>query len=1011
MIFERHSNRLTNELTYKETHMIRKKTLWLMWLCCLLPLYVQCQTEQVHPTPIADEGAWCWFADPRALHHESRDGRINKSYVGYIDRHGNIKAMQYDFRTGQQEEILIRSYFQPDDHNNPTFLVLPDERVMVFYSRHTDEPCFYYRITRLPGDLTTLGKEQVIATENNTTYPSPFLLSDDPTHIYLCWRGIGWHPTIARLTLPDADDRVQVDWGPFQLVQSTGARPYAKYVSNGKDKIYLSYTTGHPDNEYPNFLYLNVVDIRRGCLTDIRGNVLSTIADGPLAVDKRADYGERFPWALVDASTERDWVWQVALDGEERPVIAMTRISEDKASHDYYYARWTGNEWKKSWVAHGGGHFHRTTGLELCYSGGMAIDPADVHQLYASVPVEGHFGKVYEIVKYTLDDEGRVTSTEPLTTHSTKDNARPFVLPGSEGTPLRVVWMQGDYYDWIVSRDHPLGYNTGIYSDFAGFADSTQALHYSDETLAFHPDRPFAIELTLTPDTANYGGCLLQLGNLSYHLDARTLKPEVRYQGQRFVSTNVLGTADSWQQQPRGTNGDWYAPQRFTRFRLKLVYADGQLSTYINDALDQRITLVEAAPLSEAKWPTCLVEAGKGYSQTSVNTTVFRNSSLLTRGKWQYIAYYDAEGYLTLGKRKLDHNEWTLHRTQYRGNVKDAHNVISMMMDGEGYLHLSFDHHGHPLNYCRSLKPYSLELGDKQPMTEVDEGNVTYPEFYLLAGGDLLFAYRSGSSGRGNLVLNRYILKEHKWVRVQDVLIDGEEKRNAYWQFYVDERGTIHLSWVWRETWMVETNHDLCYACSYDNGVTWQKSNGEVYELPIKASNAEYACRIPQNSELINQTSMSADAEGHPYIATYWRSRESDVPQYRLVWFDGRSWKQSQVSQRTTPFSLKGGGTKMIPIARPRIVVDGKEAFYIFRDEERGSKVSMAHTDDIDGGVWTLSDLTDFPVDAWEPSHDTELWKSQKRLHIFVQHTKQGDGERTVAFEAQPVYVLEVLSR
>ena len=220
MTFERHPNRLTNELTYKETHMIRKKTLWTMWLCCLLPLYVQCQTAQPHPTPIADEGAWCWFADPRALHHESRDGRINKSYVGYIDRHGNIKAMQYDFRTGQQEEILIRSYFQPDDHNNPTFLVLPDERVMVFYSRHTDEPCFYYRITRLPGDLTTLGKEQVIATENNTTYPSPFLLSDDPTHIYLCWRGIGWHPTIARLTLPDADDRVQVDWGLILLKDS-----------------------------------------------------------------------------------------------------------------------------------------------------------------------------------------------------------------------------------------------------------------------------------------------------------------------------------------------------------------------------------------------------------------------------------------------------------------------------------------------------------------------------------------------------------------------------------------------------------------------------------------------------------------------------------------------------------------------------------------------------------------------------------------------------------------------
>lgn len=186
-----------------------------------------------------------------------------------------------------------------------------------------------------------------------------------------------------------------------------------------------------------------------------------------------------------------------------------------------------------------------------------------------------------------------------------------------------------------------------------------------------------------------------------------------------------------------------------------------------------------------------LVEVGEGYSQTSVNTTVFRNNSLVTSGDEQYIAYYDADGYLMLGKRKLGSDRWTLHRTQYKGNVKDAHNVISMMIDGKGYLHVAFDHHGHPLNYCRSLKPYSLELGEKEPMTGVDEGNVTYPEFYLLSGGDLLFAYRSGSSGRGNLVLNRYDVKTGRWHRVQDVLIDGEDKRNAYWQLYVDEQGTI----------------------------------------------------------------------------------------------------------------------------------------------------------------------------------------------------------------------------
>ncbi|MGL5273719.1 MAG: hypothetical protein ACRC8J_09620, partial [Phocaeicola sp.] len=53
-------------------------------------------------------------------------------------------------------------------------------------------------------------------------------------------------------------------------------------------------------------------------------------------------------------------------------------------------------------------------------------------------------------------------------------------------------------------------------------------------------------------------------------------------------------------------------------------------------------------------------------------------------------------------------------------------------------------------------------------------------------------------------------------------------------------------------------------------------------------------------------------------------------------------------------------------------------------------------------------DLTDFPVHAWEPSLDSELWKKKQQLHIFVQETHQGDGERTVNTEPTPVYVLEL---
>ncbi len=404
-----------------------------------------------------------------------------------------------------------------------------------------------------------------------------------------------------------------------------------------------------------------------------------------------------------------------------------------------------------------------------------------------------------------------------------------------------------------------------------------------------------------------------------------------------------------------------------------------------------------------------LVEVGKGYSQTSVNTAVFRTNSIVTHGNEQYISYYDGDGYLTLGKRRLGSEEWLIERSMYKGKVTDGHNIISMAVDGDGYVHVAFDHHGNRLNYCRGIEPGSLKLGGKILMTAFDENNVTYPEFYLMKDGSLLFVYRSGSSGRGNLVMNRYSLETRTWERVHNVLIDGEDKRNAYWQMYVDESGVIHLSWVWRETWKVETNHDLCYAKSEDGGRTWKKSNGEPYTLPITQNSAEYAAYIPQGYELINQTSMSTDKDGHPYIATYWRSGNSDIPQYRLVWHDGLQWHEEQVSDRKTPFTLKGGGTKMIPIARPRIVTDGKRAWYIVRDEERGSKVSVYYKKNINKRKpWVLSDITDFPVNAWEPSYDTELWKLQKKLHIFVQDTHQGDGEKTVKSEPTSVYVLEL---
>ena len=404
-----------------------------------------------------------------------------------------------------------------------------------------------------------------------------------------------------------------------------------------------------------------------------------------------------------------------------------------------------------------------------------------------------------------------------------------------------------------------------------------------------------------------------------------------------------------------------------------------------------------------------LIDVGEGYCKTSINTAVFRQGSIVSNDSLQYISYYDPDGFVTVGKRKLGTAYWEIKKTSFRGNVMDAHNVISIGLDSGGILHLAFDHHGSPLHYTRTVAPGSLEFLPLQSMDGINEYDVTYPEFHSNGNGNLFFVYRSGSSGKGNMIIKIYDPGNQTWETLHENLIDGENKRNAYWQMFIDQKGVIHLSWVWRESWLVETNHDLNYARSQDGGVTWEKSDGTKYSLPITIDTAEVAWKIPQNSELINQTSMTADINGNPYIATYWRDPDDEIPQYRLVWKDGKNWQMATIGNRSLPFSLSGGGTKMIPIARPRVVSDGTMAHYIFRDLERGSKVSIATTLDLRKGQWSIKDLTEFSVDAWEPSHDVELWNNKKQLNIFVQRSHQGDGEKLSDEEESqsPVYVLE----
>lgn len=408
---------------------------------------------------------------------------------------------------------------------------------------------------------------------------------------------------------------------------------------------------------------------------------------------------------------------------------------------------------------------------------------------------------------------------------------------------------------------------------------------------------------------------------------------------------------------------------------------------------------------------------GSGWASDAVNVMPFRRSSIVTalRGDddVQTLAYYDPQGNLVLARKESGTGAgWTTLTTQYTGNIADAHASISIAVDGHGYLHVAWGMHANTMQYARSLEPWSLELGPITPVTGLNEDAVTYPEFYPQSNGNLFLLYRDGGSGSGNLVVDHYDVSRKEWTQTQGDLVDGKsDDLSPYWQAVVDSRDRLQITWVWRSSGVDTVNRDLAYVRSTDaTGRTWQRSDGTYTAVPITQARAETIVRIPDDRQLVNQTSMAVDDDDRAYVVSYWRT-DGNVMQYMLVHQERGRWEVEDTGIRSTDFDLSGGGTKALPVGRPQILVSGGSSgvtvHLVLRDVERGNVATLA-TRQPGSGDWVLTDLTDTSLGQWEPNFDTARWSSMGELSILVQKAIQVDGEGLGFHQAEDITVLRL---
>jgi autotransporter-associated beta strand protein len=452
------------------------------------------------------------------------------------------------------------------------------------------------------------------------------------------------------------------------------------------------------------------------------------------------------------------------------------------------------------------------------------------------------------------------------------------------------------------------------------------------------------------------------------------------------------------------------------------------------------------------------------YFATDINSCSVDLNNLITATVGgvtnQFIAFYDKSGNIWLGRRTPGSSSWSDVNTGINivtptdGNVTatsllgDDHNTIAIAVDSTGHLNMSFGMHNVVLNYDISsasvmgtgtftVPTMVAQTAANAPTLFASGGSTTneatYPDFYNIPGSsNLLFAYRNGGagggSGNGNEYFNVYNPTTNTWTNT--FVTEGEQPDpnsvNAYLNNLVyDSNNNLLMSWTWRATPNWQTNSNIMFAQSPDNGTTWYQQGGTTkYDLPMiqlttptdtdSAAVAQVVENIPQGDSFINQTSMAVDRNNNPLIASYetpgWTPTSitsgSGNPnrQYMLYYYTGSVWKTSQISNRTADTSIDDGGGDVRDLGRPIVVVDKSNRVLVLTRSDNSAMGSFdnaatpnngyviywntaASLDSASPMAWQQIALTTTSAGESEPTIDSIAWNSTNIMDIVDEPT------------------------
>ena len=336
-----------------------------------------------------------------------------------------------------------------------------------------------------------------------------------------------------------------------------------------------------------------------------------------------------------------------------------------------------------------------------------------------------------------------------------------------------------------------------------------------------------------------------------------------------------------------------------------------------------------------------------------------------TTGRHQVeIVRRDADGTLTRGLCK--NTDGTI--AVFSNDV--GHNQPSIVVDGEGYVHVFTSMHANLLRYFRSSSP-----GDVTEMVDATwnfpdvEWAWTYPIVGRAPNGDIYLMLRvsnriaTGETKRGAFVY-KYSLSSHQWERFAHVA--EQDAKSVYSQDIAVTSTGVHLLFEWAKALASGVRHGGAYGIIGFDGVM-RDIAGVQAEMPVTQGQIAYKPIMPGENANTNSGEVMGlqcarfafDSDGLSHIAYRYRDEDNiggtafGKFAVKLATWSGSEWVEEEIA-----YVPPDTGDTSATIATS--LIDGKKrVWFSVEYTSGGSVVAIIVMAENDGTGWVYSVLGD----------------------------------------------------